>query len=726
MENKDSNDEIVKKNNQENKKKFEKSMGISFSNRGEQYQNPNIPSEAEKGLQKGTKQEREDTSITLNLKKERFKRELREKIHLEELNGKDRIIPNNMIFIIPSWSRLMGYLNLGKYVGQNVTNVISDPVIFFGSTEASSKPDNNTLYYLFGLGIYYAKFEIDQEVKFSKVNYVLDKKLLTGIVLSDFVYDHLASSKNVILDNDPDVIIAENLIKIPVDLSSKTEGQLTFIKGAIMRSVFIPYKEIFIEMLNLINRLEYYNVDKHGHLLLCAYKENFNKILVSEQNEPSLPHKYLQDTAGIKGISIGAERFLKSTLSHIELQKIDVRVKNLKKIYSDLKFDQAYFYSILEAAASRISHENIPQVSRAVSPLAIKQTLFFSAEDRFNSFIEWPSEFPRNEAKAPKSEPTQVKPEILSDITEERATELLKDADLESYWEPTKEEEQFVLRIEKSEKVEKRPLPKPPSGDNLEEVFLYLKNVVGTDYAMRSVAEAFGIARDALPASFRISNPKYAWEISKIENQYNKRPDNLGLPTKERKELLEKLNKWISIIEEEKIKEQEKIEIEKKQIEAERLEQEKLERERKEQERLAEEKYKLEEERKERERLKKIRLQQEQVKRQRERERIETEKQEKLRKEQQELERLEREKEERLKLEQMELERIRKEQEVFEKEKAKLNQIKAERKRQAKLLKKKKKEEKKRLKQLKKIENKKVKEKEKLEKVSQELKSMDS
>ena len=122
-------------------------------------------------------------------------------------------------------------------------------------------------------------------------------------------------------------------------------------------SLFIPYKDIFIEMLNLINRPESYNIDKHGHLLLCAFKESFNKILVSAQRESKLPHKYLQDTAGIKEISIGAEKLLKSTLSHIELQKIDERVKDLKKIYSDLESLQADLDVFMEKYNTARTHQ---------------------------------------------------------------------------------------------------------------------------------------------------------------------------------------------------------------------------------------------------------------------------------------------------------------------------------------------------------------------------------
>ncbi|GAG60729.1 unnamed protein product, partial [marine sediment metagenome] len=78
--------------------------------------------------------------------------------------------------------------------------------------------------YLFGLGYYYTKFELQSG------RYITDNRQLTGLVLPDFVYDFLSTSKNVTLENDRDVIVSDNLFKLPIDLSFKSENKRTFIQ----------------------------------------------------------------------------------------------------------------------------------------------------------------------------------------------------------------------------------------------------------------------------------------------------------------------------------------------------------------------------------------------------------------------------------------------------------------------------------------------------------------
>lgn len=108
-----------------------------------------------------------------------------------------RLISNNMLFIIPSWGDLLGYPTLGKYVHHYVSKIQSDLILFFScldstliiekSTEFESEP--RALHYLFGLGYYYTKFELQSG------RYITDNRQLTGLILSDFVYDHMATSK---------------------------------------------------------------------------------------------------------------------------------------------------------------------------------------------------------------------------------------------------------------------------------------------------------------------------------------------------------------------------------------------------------------------------------------------------------------------------------------------------------------------------------------------------
>ena len=104
-----------------------------------------------------------------------------------------KLIPHNMLFIIPSWGDLLGYPILGKYVNHYVSKIQSDLVIFLTGLESSIEieiptefgQELRTIYYIFGLGYYYAKFEL----QFGR--YIIDNRQLTGLILSDFVYDHM-------------------------------------------------------------------------------------------------------------------------------------------------------------------------------------------------------------------------------------------------------------------------------------------------------------------------------------------------------------------------------------------------------------------------------------------------------------------------------------------------------------------------------------------------------
>ncbi len=643
------------------------------------------------------------------LEQEKLEKErMAEKARLEGLAKLDRVISNNMLFIIPSWGELLGYPTTGQYVGQDVAKIHADIVVFFAGSECSVKTNTGALHFIFGLGYYFTKFELQHDYEISRGKYIIDKRILTGIVLSDFVYDHMASSKNVTLEADRDVIVADNVIKVPVDLSFKTEGQVTFIQGALMRNVFIPNKEIILEMLDVSRDPESYMIDGKGHMLLSAHRDYFNKILVSEKMKAHIQTGYMNTTAGIGEITYGADTLLNNTLSPKELQKIKDSISKLKSIYSKLEFDHTYLYSMLKNVAEQTITEAKPLTGQERAALAIKESILYTAEDRITSFIEWPKEFPRNEKEEIEIKPTYVQPEVLPDVKLVDTSVPIDYGSVTDYREPPPPEEKFVLRIDKSDKVESRPLPMPPAGEDIGEIFLYLKYVLEENFEMLSIARAFGLARDCLPGSFRIANPRYTWEMSKIENLYNKKPPLLGLPVKEREELLEKVNGWIDLVEEEKRKERERIEAEKRRLEAERLEKERFERERKEQERIQAERQKFEAERKERERQEKIRIQQEQIKRQREQEQLE-------------FERLE---QQRLKEEQ--IERERQEQQALAKEKEELKRLKAEKKKQAKLLKKRQKEDKKREKQKQKIAQQKEKEQQELERITQEFESFDS
>ncbi len=459
-----------------------------------------------------------------------------------------RLIPNNMLFIIPSWGDLLGYPTLGRYVNHYVSKIQSDLVLFLPGLESTItiekstelETETRTSHYLFGLGYYYTKFELQSG------RYITDNRELTGLILSDFVYDHLATSKNITLENDPDVIIADKLFKVPLDLSNKSVTQQSFIKGALMRNFFIPYKDIFLEFIETIKKPSSYQLGQ-GHVLLSTHWDSFNKILISTEMMKDKRSKFMENTAGINEIILGSDRHLKTIFSATERQKIYDTILNLKKVYSELEFDPMYLFSIIDNASKVIiSRPYLSPMSKPPlkSDTRLKESVFISARSRLNSLVEWPEQFKRNTKtelesmavyKEFKEHPPVTKVSKPIEQNEEIAAEFEKHA--------AGEDIKFELRTQKRPVVEIKPLP-PPEKDDVLIILLYIKEIIEKDYDIQSIGKAFEIARDKLRKI--ILQSKFMWEMSKYANLYAKFEEpNLGLSQKEKIELLDRVNEWI-------------------------------------------------------------------------------------------------------------------------------------------------------------------------------------
>jgi len=456
------------------------------------------------------------------------------------------LIENNMLFVIPSWGALLGYPTLGSYANQKVIKIHSDVVIFLSGLECSVTTDKGIMYYLFGLGYYFLKFELKSG------RYITDNRQLTGLLLSDFVYDHLATSKNVTLEDDRDVIIAENLVKVPIDLSFKSPNKITFIKGALMRNLFIPHKDIFLEMMETVRKEDAYQFEKTGHMLLSAYSDFYNNILISPQMEYAKKVKYIKDTAGLNGFSMDVDKLMFEHFSQIELQKIAEKITFLKNRYAIINYDPMYLFSIVENASKIITSKSV-RVSRDgdASVKMPKGSVFISAEDRMNSFIEWSNQFKRKTKQELEETAIDISQKTVEtsnyDVQSSGSTLERNSTFFES--EP-KKQEKFQLRTFKSEVVERKPLPEIPR-DNIDKILLYLKDIIENNYDLQSIGKAFEMARDIL--NKLAIHLDFIWEISKIANIYKKRESNLGLNQKQKEELLELVNNWIEKLKKKKI-----------------------------------------------------------------------------------------------------------------------------------------------------------------------------
>jgi hypothetical protein len=617
------------------------------------------------------------------LEKERLEKERLERERIEKQKIENKLFPNNSLFIIPSWGDLLGYPTLGNYAHHQVSRIITDTVIFFTGYDYSIEIKRGTLYYLFGLGYYFLKFELESG------KYITDNRVLTGLILSDFAYDHMATSANVTLEDDQDVIIADKVIKVPIDLSFKSESHKTFIKGALMRNIFIPHKDIFLEMMETIRNGDTYQIAKDGHMLLSTHWDFYDQILISDKMKDKSDLSYLDSVAGLNGVVSAADQQLNGALSPENLTIIKYKIDSLKSIYSNLEFDPMYLFSILENASSMLRSDK-PQISPQQRELtkkkSSKHSIFASAEDRLYAFASWPIQFKRKVKNEPLIPPEIEKHHAYLKQTNSRSP------DVKISTTPEYKQEKFELETLKSEKVEFKPLPNPPTAD-IKLILQYLVIVVRGNFEMRSIGQAFEIARESMRqigVSATTTHQTKIWEMSKYANIYMKKEPSLGLPLKEKQELKQKVEAWLFEIEEEERKEKEKLE----QIRLEKERREKEERERKEKERL--ERQKQERERLEREKSERKRLKQEEAERVR-------------------LEKIEKERQEEIRVEKERVEKEKAEIEAIEREKRELKRLKQERRIKEKEAKQKAKMRKKLEKQKKKIEKKKQKEQERLE-----------
>jgi hypothetical protein len=445
-----------------------------------------------------------------------------------------KIGKNHIFFVIPSWGDLLGYPTLGNYANHNISKISQDLVIFLGGTECAVSTERGTLYFLFGLGYYYVKFELQSG------RYITDNRQLTGLILPDFVYDHLATSKNITLENDRDVIVGEKLFKLPIDMSYKTENKITFIQGTLMRNLFIPYKDIFLEFMETIRNPQSFQLNRSGHMLLSAHWEFYNKILISGVMDYEPKTAYLNSTAGLFGINFGADQILNEIFTQKELKEIKESIIKLKILFSSIDYDPMFLFSIIENSAPLL---------RSSKPFTFnldddrmdkkmpKESIFISAESRMNTFKEWPIEFKRQTKEQLEINGIQEKTKLYQPSKKE----LLEKPKVLKY---QKREEEFELRTMKRPMVEMKPLPYIPH-DNVLQILMTLKKIVEENYDIATIGKVFEIARNNIKK--KVLHENYLWDLSKYANIYEKIQPKIGLSSKEKTELLEEIDKWVKV-----------------------------------------------------------------------------------------------------------------------------------------------------------------------------------
>jgi len=448
--------------------------------------------------------------------------------------NKNRLVPHNMFFVIPSWGNLLGYPTLGNYANHNVSKISQDLIIFLGGIECAISTEMGTLYYLFGLGYYYVKFELQSG------RYITDNRQLTGLILSDFVYDHLATSINITLENDRDVIVGEKLFKMPIDMSFKSENKITFIQGTFMRNLFIPYKDIILEFIELLRDPKSFQIDNNGHMLLSTSWDSYNKIMISGEMEYETKIKYLEATAGLFGITLGADKHLTENFTAAEVYNIRDTILRLKNVYSSIQYDPMFLFSIIEKSAPFLSSGKPftfnPEGDQMDKKMP-KESIFISAEDRMNTFKEWPIQLKRQTKEELEKVSILKRPKIY----QSRPPETLKKPTVMKL---IKKEENFELRTMKRPFIATKPLPYIPHENPLESL-VSLKKVVEENYDIQTIGSAFEIVRNSIKKE--VLHINYLWELSKYANVYQRAEPNIGLSSKEKTELLRDIDNWIKI-----------------------------------------------------------------------------------------------------------------------------------------------------------------------------------
>jgi len=445
-----------------------------------------------------------------------------------------KIIKNNIFFVIPSWGDLLGYPTLGNYANHNISKISQDLVIFLSSTECAVFTERGTIYFLFGLGYYYVNFELQSG------RYITDNRQLTGLILPDFVYDHLATSRNITLENDRDVIVGEKLFKLPIDISYKTENKITFIQGTLMRNLFIPYKDIFLEFMETIRSPQSFQLNRSGHMLLSTHWDFYNKILISADMENELKSAYLNSTAGLFAISFGAEQILNDNFTLTELKEINESIIKLKILFSSIDYDPMFLFSIIENSAPLLRKSKpftFNPVDDQMDKKMPKESIFISAEGKMNTFQEWPIEFKRQTKEQLELNVIQEKVKLYQPSKEE----LLEKPKVLKF---RKREEEFELRTMKRPYVEIKPLPYIPH-DNALQILLTLKKMVEENYDIVTLGKAFEIARNNIKK--KVLHENYLWDLSKYANIYERTEPNIGLSPKEKIQLLEDIDKWVKV-----------------------------------------------------------------------------------------------------------------------------------------------------------------------------------
>ncbi len=492
----------------------------------------------------------------------------------------------------------MGYPTLGTYRNHQVTKILHDPVIFLSNLECTFIEGDKRFQILLGMGYYYSTFQIGDKPHIS------DQKRLTGIVFEDFVYQYLQKSKNITMLTEPDIILKEDIYSIPLNLNHYSLQKRNFIKGLVNRHAFLPYGQIWKDVVHHFKTVEEDKFHTAKHSLLLATRDHFNTITISDSIPTSIQEMQLEATPGISKNDQFAEKTIQQFFSQEELEYIKIKIQNLEQTFEKCEFNplEPYGYfeqggkSLQTAFTPKNEHDSIHLVENSMINQQELNPGIFVTSSPFDQDIVWPKELARN---TKDSWGTQISEPFVHPIAmaEQNFDQMQRQTgyDLKKYARgPTENHNQFELKISKRPQVSRKKLPEMPS-DTIYDILIHLKYLIAGDYEKRAIGNAIADARDKIREISR--HFPYIMELSHLSNSFKKERSGFGLNSREKEQSLTKIHEWITEIEKRKELEEQRLEEEKRErqaLEEKQKRQKQLRKQMQETERLLQDQIKLE------------------------------------------------------------------------------------------------------------------------------------
>jgi len=214
----------------------------------------------------------------------------------------------NSLLIITSWTKLIGTPTKGVYLDKPVTDLRRDTIVMLtDETQTFKELTDERIAVIFGPGIYYSEFAVDQG------NYLEDYLEINGLCLPLDILGKIYTAEKIYHSDKIDATITEVSTILPFHILEQSESVQTYVKGIISRNVFHPNKTAIETFNKHISDPDSFQMNE-GFKIMSAHPLWFNKLLVESDNVfRTGSGKRAYSTAGIGSLS-GMVHKLKPTI----------------------------------------------------------------------------------------------------------------------------------------------------------------------------------------------------------------------------------------------------------------------------------------------------------------------------------------------------------------------------------------------------------------------------